>query len=78
MSHFYVARKCGFGVNQTLQPSTGFTLCKQSCTPRHAGQHVVYAGDPLKDLALTAFLDKFIAKKPKVSELLGSLCGGRA
>jgi ribosome biogenesis protein MAK21 len=31
-----------------------------------AGQHVVYAGDPLKDHTPVAFLDKFIAKKPKV------------
>ncbi|GFH16006.1 CBF domain-containing protein [Haematococcus lacustris] len=30
-----------------------------------AGQCVVYDGDPLKDMALAAFLDKFIAKKPK-------------
>jgi hypothetical protein len=27
---------------------------------------VVYSGDPLRDLGLTAFLDKFVNKKPKV------------
>lgn len=29
-----------------------------------------YAGDPLRDLALTAFLDKFVNKKPKVCALV--------
>jgi hypothetical protein len=31
-----------------------------------AGVPVVYTGDPLRDLGLTAFLDKFVNKKPKV------------
>lgn len=31
-----------------------------------AGQPVSYDGDPLRDHALVSFLDKFIAKKPKV------------
>jgi ribosome biogenesis protein MAK21 len=30
-----------------------------------AGAHVSYAGDPLRELTLGAFLDKFIARKPK-------------
>ena len=30
-----------------------------------AGAPVVYAGDPLRDLSLTAFLDKFVQRKPK-------------
>jgi hypothetical protein len=33
-----------------------------------SGQCIVYAGDPLRDLALTSFLDKFIEKKPKVGD----------
>jgi hypothetical protein len=31
-----------------------------------AGAPVVYNGDPLRDLSLTAFLDGFVQKKPKV------------
>ena len=34
-----------------------------------AGAPVVYNGDPLWDLSLTAFLDSFIQKKPKVGGL---------
>lgn len=30
-----------------------------------AGAPIVYAGDPLRDLSLTAFLDKFVQRKPK-------------
>ena len=30
-----------------------------------AGQHIRYDGDPLRDMALTPFLDKFLARKPK-------------
>ncbi|KAK9819570.1 hypothetical protein WJX81_001337 [Elliptochloris bilobata] len=30
-----------------------------------AGAPVVYSGDPLRDLSLTAFLDKFVQRKPK-------------
>ncbi len=35
-----------------------------------SGTTIVYDGDPLKDAGLTAFLDKFLLKKPKVG-LLG-------
>ena len=31
-----------------------------------AGATIVYEGNPLRDLALAAFLDKFVQKKPKV------------
>ena len=31
-----------------------------------AGTYVTYDGDPLRDLTLTAFLDKFVQRKPKV------------
>jgi ribosome biogenesis protein MAK21 len=31
-----------------------------------AGSPVEYGGDPLRDLNLPAFLDKFVNKKPKV------------
>lgn len=31
-----------------------------------AGDPVVYDGDPLRDLALPAFLDKFVRRKQKV------------
>lgn len=31
-----------------------------------AGAPVVYHGDPLRDLSLTAFLDTFVQRKPKV------------
>lgn len=40
-----------------------------------AGTYVTYDGDPLRDLTLTAFLDKFVQRKPKVwyrDEGLGS------
>ncbi|CAN6210434.1 unnamed protein product [Urochloa humidicola] len=30
-----------------------------------SGNNIVYSGDPLTDLSLTAFLDKFMEKKPK-------------
>ncbi|XP_020088571.1 CCAAT/enhancer-binding protein zeta isoform X2 [Ananas comosus] len=32
-----------------------------------SGANIVYNGDPLNDLSLTAFLDKFMEKKPKVN-----------
>ena len=31
-----------------------------------AGTYISYDGDPLRDLTLTAFLDKFVQRKPKV------------
>ena len=31
-----------------------------------AGTTVLYDGDPLRNLTLAAFLDKFVQKKPKV------------
>ena len=34
-----------------------------------AGTFVSYDGDPLRDLTLTAFLDKFVQRKPKVTPL---------
>lgn len=33
---------------------------------------MVYSGDPLRDLGLTAFLDKFVNKKPKVRRGCGA------
>ena len=30
-----------------------------------SGRHIKYNGDPLRDMALTPFLDKFVARKPK-------------
>jgi ribosome biogenesis protein MAK21 len=33
-----------------------------------AGAHVVYAGDPLRDLSLAAFLDRWLQKKPKAAK----------
>lgn len=30
-----------------------------------SGANIVYNGNPLNDLSLTAFLDKFMEKKPK-------------
>jgi ribosome biogenesis protein MAK21 len=30
-----------------------------------SGNNIVYSGDPLTDLSLPAFLDKFMEKKPK-------------
>lgn len=35
-----------------------------------AGSPVEYEVDPLRDLNLPAFLDKFVAKKPKVRGVL--------
>lgn len=35
-----------------------------------AGATIVYEGDPLRDLTLSAFLDKFVQKKPKVNRPL--------
>ncbi|KAJ1408290.1 CCAAT/enhancer-binding protein zeta [Sesbania bispinosa] len=32
-----------------------------------SGANIVYNGNPLHDLSLTAFLDKFMEKKPKQS-----------
>jgi hypothetical protein len=36
-----------------------------------AGAPIVYDGDPLRDLSLTSFLDKFVARKPKVGKPSG-------
>ncbi len=35
-----------------------------------AGVPVVYNSDPLRDLALTAFLDSFVQKKPKARQCI--------
>ena len=35
-----------------------------------AGSYISYDGDPLRDLTLTAFLDKFVQRKPKVSHFV--------
>lgn len=35
------------------------------------GSDIVYSGNPLNDLSLTAFLNKFMEKKPKSSEWHG-------
>lgn len=40
------------------------------CCSLLAGVPVVYTGDPLRDLGLTAFLDKFVNKKPKVGRTM--------
>lgn len=32
-----------------------------------SGEAVSYNGDPLRDLTLPAFLDKFVQRKPKVN-----------
>ena len=37
-----------------------------------SGANIVYNGNPLNDLSLTAFLDKFIEKKPKQSTWHGA------
>lgn len=37
-----------------------------------AGANIVYNGNPLNDLSLTAFLDKFMEKKPKHSTWHGA------
>lgn len=41
------------------------------------GQSVLYDGDPLRDLTLAAFLEKFVQKKAKVRLgcLGGVMCG---
>jgi hypothetical protein len=39
-----------------------------------AGSPVLFDGDPLRDLSLTAFLDKFVNKKPKASDRAGVRC----
>ena len=36
-----------------------------------SGATIVYNGNPLNDLSLTAFLDKFMEKKPKQSSWHG-------
>lgn len=36
-----------------------------------SGANIVYNGNPLNDLSLTAFLDKFMEKKPKQTEWHG-------
>ena len=38
-----------------------------------AGSYISYDGDPLRDLTLTAFLDKFVQRKPKVSPFVPNL-----
>lgn len=35
-----------------------------------AGQSVLYDGDPLRDLTLASFLEKFVQKKAKVGSLV--------
>jgi len=40
-----------------------------------AGTYVTYDGDPLRDLTLTAFLDKFVQRKPKVCTVLQLTAG---
>lgn len=35
------------------------------------GSDIIYSGDPVKDLSLPAFLDKFMEKKPKSSSWHG-------
>lgn len=37
-----------------------------------SGANIVYNGNPLNDLSLTAFLDKFMEKKPKQSAWHGA------
>lgn len=37
-----------------------------------SGANIVYNGNPLSDLSLTAFLDKFMEKKPKQSTWHGA------
>lgn len=37
-----------------------------------SGANIVYNGNPLNDLSLVAFLDKFMEKKPKRSEWHGA------
>ncbi|KAK9809457.1 hypothetical protein WJX73_009608 [Symbiochloris irregularis] len=36
-----------------------------------SGEHVSYNGDPLRDLTLPAFLDKFVQRKPKAGKTKG-------
>lgn len=40
-----------------------------------AGVPIDYAGDPVRDMSTSAFLDKFIQKKPKVSACHQIQCG---
>jgi hypothetical protein len=56
-------------VNLLLLCVAVFCVCVCVCVCVHsllAGVPVAYTGDPLRDLGLTAFLDKFVNKKPKV------------
>lgn len=39
-----------------------------------AGQSCLYSGDPLRDLTLAAFLEKFVQKKAKVGPECGVGC----
>ena len=41
-----------------------------------AGVAVEYAGDPMRDMSTSAFLDKFVQKKPKVGLPALFDCGG--
>ena len=42
-----------------------------------SGANIVYNGDPLNDLSLTSFIDKFMEKKPKPNRKAeGSWHGG--
>jgi hypothetical protein len=43
-----------------------------------AGQSVMYDGDPLRDLTLGAFLEKFVQKKAKVGGWVDWQAGGWA
>ncbi len=43
-----------------------------------SGAPVMFDGDPLRDLSLAAFLDKFVSKKPKVRGWVGGAEGGAA
>ena len=46
---------------QHMHPSCSAMACQLL-----AGTHTDYAGDPLRDHSLVAFLDKFVTRKPKV------------
>lgn len=43
------------------------SVSKMANTLLFSGTNIVYNGNPLNDLSLTAFLDKFMEKKPKSS-----------
>uniref|UniRef100_A0A803PCQ3 CCAAT-binding factor domain-containing protein n=1 Tax=Cannabis sativa TaxID=3483 RepID=A0A803PCQ3_CANSA len=43
------------------------SVSKMATTLLFSGTNIVYNGNPLNDLSLTAFLDKFMEKKPKSS-----------